>query len=370
MSELADVLEILDTLVAIPSVPGRENGAWLDYVAGRLRGAGCQVTIVPSPDASCHGLMATTGPRIAGGLALSGHVDVVSAEGQDWSGDPFRLRQDGPALIGRGVADMKGFVACAIAMMEAATRLPLSRPLCLVLSADEETTCRSAESLAACLAGQPALRGVLVGEPTQLCAVNRHKGSYTCEVEVTGRPAHASLPELGASAIAMAARLIAWLDERSARSNAPDATTHSVGRITGGTASNIIAEHCRFEWDIRLAPGRDLDSVIGALKAEADRLCAPFREQAPEVAVTVRRTASFPGFRTEPDNGFARECLAVSASDAFDEMAAGTEAGLYQAAGFPVIVMGPGDMAQAHTADEQIDRDQLSGCLAQLHRLL
>ena len=301
---------------------------------------------------------------------MSGHVDVVSTEGQSWTGDPFRLRRDGNRLFGRGVTDMKGFVACAIAAMENAARHPGARPLHLALSADEESTCQSARSLASFVADKlPAPRGVLVGEPTLLCPVNCHKGSYTYEVCITGRAVHASRPETGVSATTLAARLMTWIDDRSAAAYAPSATTHSIGTIEGGTASNIIAGHCRFEWDIRLAPGDDLTAIERDFQTEADRLLEKERQRAPEADVKLRRTASFPGFRTPPETPFAQECLAVSHAADHLEFAGGTEAGIYADAGLPVIVMGPGDIAQAHITDEYIDIKQLEACTAQLLRL-
>jgi acetylornithine deacetylase len=371
MAELADILPILEDLVAIPSLPGECNEAWLTYVSSRLSAAGVRVMRVPSPDQTCTGLLASVGPDVAGGLVLSGHFDVVSVNGQDWTGDPFRLRQDGTRLIGRGAVDMKGFLACAIAVLEEAARQKLSRPVYLVISADEETACQSARTLADKIAKtQPPPRGVLVGEPTLLRAVNGHKGSYTYQVDVTGRTAHASTPEMGANAVTLAARLVAWLDDRSASSSAAGGSVHSVGRIDGGNASNIIAQHCRFEWDLRLAPSDDLHAVTRSFTEEADRLCAPLRANAPEVAVTLAQVASFPGFQMAPDAPFACECLGISQSRDYAELTAGTEAGLFQAAGFPVMVMGPGDMAQAHTADEFVHCDQLQGCLSQLRQMV
>ncbi|MEZ5873078.1 MAG: M20/M25/M40 family metallo-hydrolase [Nitratireductor sp.] len=370
MVDLSQTLAILDDLVAIASVPGQANREWLSYVRSRLEAAGCRVAIVPSPSGDCEGLVASTGPGIPGGLVLSGHADVVSAEGQNWTSDPFRLRLDGSRAFGRGTADMKGFVACAITMMEHAASRGLERPLHLALSGDEETTCQSAVSLAGFVAQNlPVPRGVLIGEPTCLQPVNRHRASFTWEVEVKGRSAHASMPELGLSATALAAHLIAWIDNRSARIFSPDATTHSIGTIMGGTANNIIAEHCRFEWDIRLSPHEDIEELTDDFRSEAERLLAPQRDRVPEAAVHLSENAVFPGFHTDANNVFAQECIAASIAASLLPMAAATEAGIYHEAGLPVIVMGPGNMEQAHTPDEYIELDQLAACLHQLSRL-
>jgi acetylornithine deacetylase len=370
MIDLSRTLAILDDLVAIKSVPGQANRDWIFYVRSRLEAAGCRVWIVPSATDACDGLVASTGPDAPGGLLLSGHLDVVSVEDQQWTSDPFRLRRDGDRVYGRGTTDMKGFVACAIATLEAAARQAHDRPLHLAISGDEETTCQSAITLAAFVAKELATpRGVLVGEPTCLRPVNRHRASYTYEVEVTGRPAHASMPELGFSATALAARLMTWIDDRSARVFSPDATTHSIGTIAGGTANNIIASQCRFEWDVRMSPGDDVGELAKAFRREADLLLAPVRTRIPEAAVSLNETARFPGFHTSADTLFAEECIAASDAESHAAMAAATEAGIFQCAGFPVIVMGPGDMKQAHTADEFIETGQLAGCLAQLARI-
>ena len=179
-------------------------------------------------------------------------------------------------------------------------------------------------------------RGVLVGEPTTLRPSNGQKGSYTYEVDVTGRAAHASMPELGISATAIAARLMTWIEDQSARVYGPETTSHSVGVVEGGTASNIIAGHCRFEWDIRLAAGDRLDQIEQAFHTEVERLLVPHRENATEVHVRLHQTANFPGFLTAPDHPFVKECL--MASDAGDPQAfpAGSEGGIYSAAGLPV----------------------------------
>lgn len=370
MTDLSQALAILDDLVAIPSVPGEQNQTWLSYVRSRLEAAGCRVSVVPSPSGDCEGLVASIGPDLPGGLVLSGHVDVVSVEGQQWTSDPFRLRHAGNRVVGRGSVDMKGFVACAIATIEHAASQTLARPLHVALSADEETACQSAVSLAAFVADRlPAPRGVLVGEPTCLHPVNRHRSSLTYEVEITGRSAHASMPELGFSATALAAHLMAWIDSRSARVFSPDVTTHSIGTVSGGTANNIIAGQCRFEWDIRLSPSEDLAKLTDGFRREAGRRLDEVRDRVPEAAVSLKETARFPGFHTEADSLFAQECIAVSDAASHKAMAAATEAGIFQDAGLPVIVMGPGNMEQAHTPDEFIELDQLAGCLAQLQQL-
>ena len=367
MRDLSAPLAVLEDLIAIPSVPGTCNQEWLDYVTARMEEIGARVTVIPAPDGQCSGMIASIGPDVPGGIVLSGHADVVSATDQDWTTDPFALRRTEDRVYGRGTTDMKGFLACAIASLEEAAKNKMDRPVHLAISADEETNCQSAISLAQFLADEvPPPRGVIVGEPTGLAPANHHKGSYTYEVEITGQSAHASTPEKGVSAIAIAAHLISWIDHRSAKSFSPEATTFSVGRIEGGTASNIIAARCWFEWDIRLGPGQKLETITRDFQREATRLCAAFEN----AKVELQQTGAFPGFLTPTESDFAQECLNASIASAFCGFTGGTEAGIYQAAGLPAIVMGPGHIAQAHIADEFLALDQIEGCMNQLGKLL
>lgn len=374
MATVSRALEILAELVAMRTVPGEANAAWVSYVSSRLSAIGCRIVRVPSSLGDCEGVIASLGPPDPGGLVLSGHMDVVDVAGQDWTVDPFRLTARGGRVYGRGTTDMKGFLACALALVEAHSARAPDRPLHLAISGDEETTCRSAVALAEHLTARlPPVRGVIVGEQTGLRAANRHRGAYTLDVEVTGQAGHASRPDRGLSAIALAAQLILWLEARSDGALGPGTTdagtTHSVGRISGGTATNIIAERCGFSWDVRLAPEQALEAEIAAFDDAAERLLAGVRTRAPAAAVSVSVVAAFPGFLTPPDTPFACDCESLAAEPGFVGYDGATEAGIYQARGLPAIVMGPGDIADAHVADESLAVDQLEACCALLARL-
>ena len=194
MELLSDTLRHLERLIGFATVSGAENAEVNAYVAGVLEAAGARVAHVPAQPGGLDGVIASVGPDVPGGIGLSGHSDVVPVEGQAWSGDPFALRREGERLIGRGTCDMKGFDACAIALMIAAAGRDVSRPVHLFLSGDEETHLLSAPALIDhAKAHLPPMRGVVVGEPTLCAPVDRHKASATLDVVCTGRPMHASL---------------------------------------------------------------------------------------------------------------------------------------------------------------------------------
>lgn len=209
MEALDRTIATLEALVAIPTVPGQSNAEMVEFITAAVSLLDARVRRVPSPLGDAEGLVLSTGPDVPGGLILSGHMDVVPVEGQDWASDPFRLRRAGDRLIGRGTCDMKGFVACALTQLSLVDPATAEVPLHVVLSADEESTCRSIDTLIAEIARHlPPVRGVIVGEPTALRPVNRHKASATHHVTVRGRAAHASIPHEGIDAVALAVRLM------------------------------------------------------------------------------------------------------------------------------------------------------------------
>lgn len=380
MDMLTQAIATLANLVAIPSVPGQRNAEIVAHVSELLKKHGARVQIVPSPINGENGIVASIGPDVAGGVVLSGHLDVVSTEGQIWTGDPFTLRRGGERLFGRGTTDMKGFVACALTLMTAQAGARLDRPLHLFLSADEESTCRSVESLVQhATAHLPPVRGVIVGEPTQMQVANQHKGAVTFLVEVTGRPIHASMADQGISAITVAAQLVNWLDEmmqtNAAAADAtgpyvPNFSTHTVGTISGGTSNNTVAESCRFQWDARLMPGDEADDLVAAFNARLASLTCCGRNVADEITVRLTREAFFPALLPVADSGFLAEILSARGANVPSTVPYGTEAGIIQQAGFEVIVCGPGNANCAHIADEFVEMAQLKQCLDLLGRMV
>ena len=373
MQNLHAVLEWLDRLIAVDTTPGRGNAHIIDMILQRLAPPHFRILRVPSPLGSADGLILSAGPDIPGGLILSGHLDVVPVLGQEWASDPFRLTKVGDRLFGRGTCDMKGFVACALATLQAHGRMRTDFPLHVVLSADEETTCTSIETLVDFAKSRlPPVRGVIVGEPTLMAPANRHKASATHHVRVTGRAVHASMAHLGVDAVALAARLITWLGDETARSAAspagsdfdPDYDLHTAARIEGGTSVNTVADTCSFDWDMRLMPGTSMARITDAFDAfvgvQAD----------PEARVSRTCTAFIPGLETRAQTRFAQSLLDARNAATFSGMPYGTEAGFFQMAGFEPFICGPGDPRVAHLANEYVDLEQLATCISLFRHLL
>jgi acetylornithine deacetylase len=326
-------------------------------------------------------LYATIGPTEQGGVLLSGHTDVVPVAGQEWHSDPFRLGERDGRLYARGSADMKGFLALVLALVPAAARRPLKVPLHLAFTHDEETGCFGAPALIHALpqgAARPLL--AIIGEPTSMQVANRQKGCAFFRTRVTGRDGHSSAPARGVNAIAAAAEIIAAIGRLAAAARArarpesgfdPPHTTLSVGTIHGGTAVNIIARDCEFEWDLRNLP----DDNAAALKAEIDQFVAVdllprMRAVHPDASVATETIVAVPPL--VPQAGSPAEALArqLTGANATTTISFASEAGLYQQAGIPAVVCGPGSIAVAHLPDEYITRGELAAGHAFLARLL
>jgi acetylornithine deacetylase len=313
-------------------------------------------------------------------VVLSGHTDVVPVDGQDWSSDPFALTRRDGKLYGRGTADMKGFIACALSLAPEALERPLAFPLHLAFSYDEEIGCLGAPSLArhVAQAGTPP-RAVIVGEPTGMDVIDAHKGIRGFVTTITGREAHSSQPDKGANAIFAAAELIRFLDGMAAEMRErgdpsgrfdPPCTTVEVGTIQGGTAHNIVPRQCRFGWGYRYLPDQDPDEILRRFEAHAAQHVLPrLRATAPDTSIETNPRASVPALRPTASPAVEIAC-ALAGKNETGTVAYGTEAGIFVGAGIPAVICGPGHIDQAHRPDEFIEAAQLDSCLAFLRRLI
>ncbi len=373
-------IEILDRLVAFDTTSARSNLELIDWVADYLAGYGIAATRSSAREGKAN-LFATIGPAGRGGIILSGHTDVVPVAGQEWHSAPFRLTEHDGRLHGRGTADMKGFIALALALAPLAAGRALKVPLHLAITHDEETGCLGAPALIAALpAGIARPLMAIVGEPTSMQVANRQKGCSFFRTSVTGREGHSSAPERGVNAISAAAEIIAEIGRLAAEARGrarpdsgfdPPHTTLSVGTIAGGTAVNIIARECSFEWDLRNIP----DDDAAALKARLDRfvstdLLPRLRAVYPQASIDTETVVAVPPLLPAP--GSPAEALArrLTGANTTTAVSFATEAGLYQQAGIPAIVCGPGSIEVAHKPDEYITRAELAAGQAFLDRLL
>ncbi|RUU81203.1 MULTISPECIES: acetylornithine deacetylase [unclassified Mesorhizobium] len=359
------VFDILDRLVAFPSVAGRPNGDIAGWIETYLAEHGTQVTVVPGPEGDRSNLFATIGPANVPGYILSGHMDVVPASEPQWSSNPFALRKEGERLYGRGTTDMKGFLAAVLAAVPALARLRLARPIHLAFSYDEEVGCRGVPHLIARLpelCAKPL--GVIVGEPSGMRAVRGHKGKAAARVIINGRSGHSSRPDLGLNAIhAMAAALGAAVNEAERLTHGPfdpafepPYSSLQAGVVAGGHQVNIIPDTCTLDLEARAILGVDPASLLAPVKARAEALAADgFR-------IEWTPMSAYPAMSLPPDAPLAGLLHALIGEVPLAAVSYGTEAGLYQAAGLDAIICGPGDIDRAHKPDEYILASELTAC--------
>ncbi len=367
MSDIAATREILAQLIAFDTTSRNSNLPLIAWVEAFLSARGIPSWRVPNADGTKSNLYALIGPRLPGGVVLSGHTDVVPVDGQPWSSDPWVVTERDGKLYGRGVADMKSFIALALAHADAMQAAELKRPIILAFSYDEEIGCLGAPFMIdeiAKLDAKPA--AVIVGEPTSMRVISAHKGIRGFIVEVIGREGHSSLPEGGVSAVMEALKLMSLIVEigQEARANPdpkfePPWPTMTIGRVEGGTALNILARRCEFMWDLRTRSTAEADAIEARFRAAAAKLDAEIKARAPEGGVTVTRRSNTPGLNL--DLGSPAEALAraVTGDNETRAVSYAAEAGQFQEAGLPAVLCGPGSIEQAHQPDEWIEIAQL-----------
>lgn len=371
--------ELLARLVGYDTVSHKSNLALITFVEDYLHRYGVASTLIKTPDGAKANLFATIGPSDTPGIALSGHTDVVPVDGQDWQSNPFEMRQADGRYYGRGTCDMKGFLASVLALVPSLVKRSLKTPLHLAFSYDEEVGCTGVRPMLDKLGDELIKpRFAIIGEPTSMRVVDAHKGPVRWRVDINGRAAHSSMAHLGANAIAAASQLIAELAriEQELRSTAandrfePGYATLQVTEISGGNAANIVPETCSFGFDVRATPDLDIVAIETRLETFARTKCLPqLQEVAPESGIAIRRTNAVPAFAAAPDSALLPLMLKLTGQNETHAVSYATEAGLFQSAGVASIVCGPGDIAQAHTADEWLAEDQLAACDAFLVRL-
>ena len=373
--------DILDRLLAFDTVSSRPNMVLMGYVKWLLEAEGIAVTLIPDAGGGKANLYATVGPLGYGGVMLSGHTDVVPVEGQTWTHPPFAMTEADGKIYGRGAADMKGFVACAVAAMLAAARRPLTVPLHLALSYDEEIGCMGVRSLIDMLEAAPGKpRFCIVGEPTGMQVATGHKGKVALRATCTGREGHSALAPLALNALHLAADFMGSVRElqaevaatglRDGAYDVPYSTLH-VGKMSGGVQVNIVPNHAVLDFEIRSLAGEDVAGLIALLEAAAEGIVAPLRADFPAAAIRVERLWDYPGLGTPSDAGVVNFVKGLTGANGTIKVAFGTEGGLFdQRLGIPTVICGPGSMMQGHKPDEFVTIEQLARCEAMLAALL
>jgi acetylornithine deacetylase len=370
---LAATLAILARLVRFDTESSKSNLGLVADVEAYLAAQGVDYVKVPNASGDKATLFATIGPKINGGVVLSGHTDVVPVEGQTWTANPFILRRADGRVYGRGTCDMKGFDAICLAMIPEFQRARLTRPIHLMLSYDEEIGCRGGlDTIARFGHDLPRPDAVFVGEPTLMQVADAHKSIATYQTIVEGKEAHSAKPYLGASAIETACTLVAELyrfaDELAAvgdptgRFDPPCSTIH-VGIIHGGTARNILAKHCAFQWEFRGLPGVPQSTAFNHIEAYAERIANP------KLRIETVTETEVPALAPDPGSPAEQLALKLARSKRTVTMPFASEAGQFQAAQISAIVCGPGSIEQAHQPDEYIEIAELGAGIGFLRRL-
>lgn len=381
MTDLKTTTDLLGDLIALPTISADSNLEMIALLANRLGDHGAHVEIQTDETGTKANLLARIGPDEPGGVMLSGHSDVVPVEDQDWTSDPFKMREADGRLYGRGTCDMKGFIAAATAMAPRFAAKKLRRPITFAFTHDEEVGCLGARNLQDILRNsdtRPAL--AIIGEPTEMRIIEGHKGCCEYTTRFTGLEGHGSRPELGVNAVEHAARYIGRLMDlrEDLRHRAPSGslfeppwTTINIGRLSGGHVHNVIPGLAEVDWEMR--PVQDSDQAF--VKDEIERyvrntLLPAMRQVDPEADIITEVIGEVAGLEPMEDNA-ARDLVAqLTGANGCDLVSFGTEAGLFQQLGMSAVICGPGSIAQAHKPDEFIEIDQMVQCLAMLDKLV
>lgn len=369
-------LEILDRLVAFPTVSRDSNLDLIDWVQDLLNGAGFEVTRIWSPDRNKAGLFAQIGPKVDGGVCLSAHTDVVPVDGQDWTRPAFILTDEGDRVYGRGTTDMKGFLAAALSLAERVAKRPLSAPLSLSISYDEEIGCVGIQQMMSAikkLIRKPSV--VIVGEPTSMQVAIGHKGKTALKVTCHGEAGHSALAPNFVNAIHVAAEFVQQMRNLQDRLldgpnddafSVPYSTVH-IGQIAGGRALNIVPADAQISMEFRHlieTPAREIQQQIEKTAALVSQAFQPARP------ITFEVTNAYPGLHTDPSNPIVAWARKMAGSAQITKVPFGTEAGFFADLGLNTVVIGPGDMASdGHKPDEGLSKSELAACDAMMERV-
>lgn len=380
--ETCDSETILAELISFDTTSRLSNLELIHFIQDYLARHGVDCRLMEDRSHTKANLFASIGPAGRPGFLLAGHTDVVPVDGQKWTTDPFQLRRREGRLYGRGSADMKGFIAAVLAAVPRFLRLPLHTQIHLGFTCDEEIGCIGLRDLLEDSGSLPVTAAMgIVGEPTSMRLVGEHKGKVAFRVQVRGQEGHSSNPSAGVNAVEYAAELIAFIRRLNERKKlqgpfdpqyeTPHTTLH-VGSVHGGTVLNIVPAECVFEFEIRYLPEEAAQPIAECIRQfAADELEPAMKKVNPSCGIVFHDKFSYPGLSIAPGAEVVTLVNSLLDSNAAPgKIAFGTEAGLYQQrCGIPMVVCGPGDIANAHQPDEYIETGQLAACDLFLDRL-
>ena len=380
----SESLEMIEKLVSFDTTSRDSNLGLIEWVRDWLQQLGVESSLVYNKEKNKANLFATihgkAGKLTTPGIVLSGHTDVVPVDGQAWDTDPFKATIKDGRLFARGACDMKGFIGTALAMTPRFVAAGLKAPIHFALSYDEEVGCVGVRGLIEQLTRENfKAAGVIVGEPTSMQVITAHKGKRSFRCTVHGKEAHSALTPQGVNAIEYAAQIITYIrhvadrmGQLEPRDNGFDVpfTTLQTGTIKGGTATNIVPAQCVFDWEFRYLPGANPDAIEREVRGYAESLLPAMKRVSAEAGIEITQSSDAPGSYLADTHAVTQLAIALARNDKTAKVAYATEAGLFEKAGLPSIICGPGSIQQAHKPNEYCDLAQIAQCEAFMDRFL
>ena len=371
-----ETLKILSDLIAFKTISGENNNSLINYCDDKLKALGAESFKTFDKEKKRVNLFATLkskSPNGQKGIILSGHTDVVPAS-KSWNTDPFKAKLKNEKVYGRGACDMKGFIACTLAIAPYFAKKNLKRPIYFSFTFDEETACQGAPILIAELKKRNIQNAIcIVGEPTNMRIIDAHKGCYEYTTHFEGLAGHGSAPDKGVNAVEYAVRYIDKLMElRNVLKNMtpkdsvfnPPYTTLQIGGISGGIARNVIADKCRVDWELRPVTKSDGEFVNKEMdKLVNENLLPQMKKIYPNSSIKKEIIGEIIGFNREKKSEACELVSTITGDNSREVVSFGTEAGLFQEIGISTVVCGPGSIEQAHKVDEFVTYEQLKKCL-------
>ena len=378
-----ETLKILSELIKFQTVSGTSNLKLIEYCEKRLGKLGATSFKTFDETKKRVNLFSTIAGKQklnGGGIILSGHTDVVPASAKEWSSDPFIATEKNNKVYGRGSCDMKGFIACALAVAPYFASQNLKKPIHFSFTYDEETACQGAPIMIRELKKRNINCSIcIVGEPTSMKAIQAHKGCYEYSTHFTGLAGHGSAPDKGVSAVEYAVRFInklmdlrEELKKRVPKNSVftPPYSTLQIGRIKGGLARNVIADQCVVDWELRPVVPEDGKFVNESMETYVkDVLLPEMKKVYPKANIEKEIIGEIIGFAKEEKSDAVNLACNLTGDNSQDVVSFGTEAGLFQEIGISTVVCGPGSIEQAHKIDEHVSFEQLKLCLKMLINL-
>ena len=377
----SETLKILSELIKFQTVSGTSNVDLIQYCEKKLEVLGAKSFITFDDKKLRANLFSTISGKKnlngKNGIILSGHTDVVPASSKGWSSDPFIATEKNDKIYGRGSCDMKGFIACTLALAPYFAKEDLKKPIHFSYTYDEETACQGAPIMLKELKNRKINCSVcIVGEPTNMKAIQAHKGCYEYSTYFTGLAGHGSAPDKGVNAVEYATQYINKLMElrlelkkREPKDSIfnPPYTTLQIGRIKGGIARNVIADQCTVDWELRPVVFEDGIYVNKIMDEYAENTLLPkMKKIYPKASIRKEIIGEIIGFNKEENSEAVNLICNLTGDNSRDVVSFGTEAGLFQELGISTVVCGPGSIEQAHKIDEHVSFDQLKLCLKML----